>query len=403
MTNLSRRTAIALGATTALSFSLGFWREALASPVVVGDGPYGPLGPPNAYGVRLPAGFSARLVGHTGDYVEGTTFEWVGEPDGAACFATSDGGWIYAANSELNGTAGGAAAIRFTADGEIADAYRILGGTKWNCSGGATPWGTWLSGEEFRQGFVWECDPTEPGQGVKRPLLGRYAHEAAVVDPATGWVYLTEDAGKGRLYRFRPDHYGDLASGVLEAARLRDGNTRVTWHEVSTKQPERSKTTSAFNRGEGAFFSDGQVYFSTTGDDRVWALTTSTDAIDVVYDAAVLGDDAPLHDPDCLTAHPTSGDLFVGEDADDLQLVLLADGDGNRVAAPFVQLVGHGNGETGSPGQDPNVVPASSWKPESEITGLAFSPDGSRLFMTSQRGLDGVHGMTFEITGPFRQ
>jgi secreted PhoX family phosphatase len=238
---------------------------------------------------------------------------------------------------------------------------------------------------------------------VKLPLLGRFAHEAAVVDPATGCVYLTEDAGKGRLYRFRSDKYGDLSSGVLEAARLRDGNTRVTWHEVSTKQPERSKNTSAFNRGEGAFFSDGQVYFSTTGDDRVWALTTSTDAIDVVYDAAVLGDDAPLHDPDCLTAHPTSGDLFVGEDADDLQLVLLADGDGNRVAAPFVQLVGHGNGETGSPGQDPSVVPASSWKPESEITGLAFSPDGSRLFMTSQRGLDGVHGMTFEITGPFRQ
>ena len=40
MTNLSRRTAIALGATTALSFSLGFWREAFATPVVIGDGPY---------------------------------------------------------------------------------------------------------------------------------------------------------------------------------------------------------------------------------------------------------------------------------------------------------------------------------------------------------------------------
>src|SRR5215207_932353 len=126
MVNLSRRSAMALGATTALSFSLGFWREAFATPVVVGEGPYGPLGPPDAYGVRLPAGFQAKLVGHTGCYVPGSTFEWVGEPDGAACFPTGDGGWIYAANSEVNGSGGGAAAIRFNTDGDIEDAYRIL-------------------------------------------------------------------------------------------------------------------------------------------------------------------------------------------------------------------------------------------------------------------------------------
>jgi len=29
-----------------------------------------------------------------------------------------------------------------------------------------------------------------------------------------------------------------------------------------------------------------------------------------------------------------------------------------------------------------------------------FSPDGSRLYVNSQRGTDGA-GMTFEITGPF--
>jgi secreted PhoX family phosphatase len=403
MTDLTRRTALTMGGATALTFSLGFWREAFAKPAVIGTGPYGALGRPDGNGVRLPAGFEARLIGYSGERVPGTSFPWVFEPDGAACFPLRNGGWIYSANSEVNGTGGGAASIRFSPDGEIEDAYRILGGTKWNCSGGATPWGTWLSGEEFRQGFVWECDPKRPGQGVARKLLGRYAHEAAVVDPATGWVYLTEDAGKGRLYRFRPDEYGDLSSGSLEAAKVNGGGSKVSWVKVSPKQPERSSATSEFNRGEGAYFSAGYVYFTTTGDDRVWALNTTTDAIEVIYDAAELGDAAPLRDPDCITVHHTTGDIYVGEDQDDLQLVLLADGARNRVAAPFVQLIGHGGGESGAPGQDPNVVPSSSWKPPSEITGLAFSPDGSRLYMTSQRGLDGVHGMTFEITGPFRQ
>ena len=386
MTDVTGRRALARGGTTALTFSLGFWREALAGPAVAGKGPYGALGPADRHGVRLPKGFEAKLIARSDEQVKGTKFVWPRQPDGAACFATEGGGWIYAANSEVNGTGGGAAAIVFSATGKIQDAYRILGGTKWNCSGGATPWGTWLSGEEFRDGYVWECDPTQPGQGVARKLLGRFAHEAAVVDPDTGWVFLTEDNGKGRLYRFRPEVYGDLTAGVLEAAKVNRAGDKVSWIEVSPKRPERSDATSAFKRGEGAFFSDGHVFFTTTADDRVWALNTSTDAIEVVYDAKKLGSDAPLTDPDCITVHQTSGDIFVGEDTGNLQLVLLADGKRNRVAAPLVELVGHGDGK--------------GWV--SEITGLAFSPDGTRLYLSSQRGTD-RRGMTFEITGPFRQ
>jgi secreted PhoX family phosphatase len=213
-------------------------------------------------------------------------------------------------------------------------------------------------------------------------------------------VYLTEDDATGRFYRFRPAAYGDLSGGVLEAANV--VGSSVGWVGVGSSSPERSKRTTAFNRGEGAWFSDGVVYFSTTGDDRVWAYDTVQSTIETIYDAAALGADAPLRDPDNLTVHPTSGDLFVGEDSDDLQLVLLADGDRQRVAAPFLQLVGHATGETGAPGQDENVVTSSSWAKISEITGLAFSPDGTRLYVTSQRGTDGLHGMTFEITGPFR-
>jgi uncharacterized protein len=70
----------------------------------------------------------------------------------------------------------------------------------------------------------------------------------------------------------------------------------------------------------------------------------------------------------------------VAEDGGDLQLCLITP---ERIVAPLLQLVG------------PN---------SSEITGPAFSPDGKRLYFSSQRGPTGSssNGITFEVTGPFR-
>jgi hypothetical protein len=51
-------------------------------------GPYGPLGPPDANGVRLPVGFTARVVGVTGQRVPGTAFN----PDGTRLYFSSQRG-----------------------------------------------------------------------------------------------------------------------------------------------------------------------------------------------------------------------------------------------------------------------------------------------------------------------
>lgn len=358
------------------------WMGALHANAVVGDSPYGPPGAPDAHGIALPAGFSARLVAQSGRTVAGTAHTWHFAPDGGACFATPEGGWVYVSNSEM--PTGGAGAVRFAPDGGIADAYTILSGTRINCAGGATPWGAWLSCEEYGLGRVWECDPQQPGQGVVRPAMGRFSHEAVAIDPATGIAYLTEDADdSSRFYRFVPRTPGDLTAGVLEAAWWQaDGSVR--WTRCSPLKPYRGDDSTAFARGEGAWYADGIVYFCTTSDNRVWALDVVTQRLEVIYDAALLGDAAPLRRPDNVTVHAPSGDVFVAEDGDDLQLVLLADAAGTRIAAPFLQLVGHAG---------------------SEVAGPAFSPDGTRLYFSSQRGTGGRSlspGLTFEVSGPFR-
>ncbi|MCP4845516.1 MAG: DUF839 domain-containing protein, partial [Actinomycetia bacterium] len=251
-----------------------------------GDGPYGSLEgvEPDENGLVLPEGFTSRIVAIGGDPVGDTGYEWRLFPDGAATFDDGEGGWYYTCNSEVfnwltpGEERGGVSAIHFDADGEILDAYSILEGSHSNCAGGVTPWGTWLSCEEayIGVGQVWECDPTGVNEAVAHPAMGNWAHEAAAVDPVDEVVYLTEDNPEGLLYRYTPDAYPDLSSGMLEAMLVAD-ERYVLWASVpdplAAETPTREQVPGAFFTpgGEGIWYHDGSIWFTTKTDNRVHA------------------------------------------------------------------------------------------------------------------------------------
>ena len=375
--SLDRRTFLLTSGLVAAGAALvGPARDAFAA--VAGPGPYGALQAADANGLQLPAGFTSRIIGRTGSNVSGTSYSWHGAPDGGACFPSTGGGWVYVSNSEVGGAAGGASAVKFASDGSITGAYRILGGTSINCAGGPTPWGTWLSCEEKgATGQVYECNPQQAGQGTVRPALGSFSHEAVAVDVGTGSLFLTEDDPNGRLYRFVPTTPGDLSAGQLFAASV--SGTTVTWVPTSPNGPDRQATTTAFNGGEGIFAANGSVFFTTKGDKRVWELVPATSTLTVLHDCNTMPGD--LNAVDNVTVHPLSGDVYVAEDGGNMELCTIAKINGVSQVAAVVRIVGHSS---------------------SEVTGPAFSPDGTRLYFSSQRGSDGTTGVTYEVTGPFR-
>ena len=385
----------------ALAFGPAFWREALAAtPAQPGPGPYGALQAADSNGIMLPQGFSSRVIAQGGEPVPGTSYPWHIFSDGQATYSTPDGGFILVSNSEnppdlgtgnTPGT-GGASAIRFRSDGSIADAYRILSGTSVNCAGGPTPWGTWLSCEEHANGQVWECDPTGQNAAVARPAMGFFDHEAVCVDPGGRRVYLSEDNAAGGFYRFTPTRYPDLSAGLLEVAVV-GGDGFVTWVRVpdptgdSAPTREQVQNMTKFNRGEGIWFDAGIVYLATTNDSRIHAYDTTTERIDVLYDAGAI-ENPPLTNVDNVTVS-RSGDLFVCEDTSNSQDPGLDIGiiTPQREVSRFLKVTG-----------STHVVAGEA---RSELCGVIFDPSGNRMYFSSQRGFG--TGVIYEVTGPFRQ
>lgn len=314
------------------------------------------------------------------------------------------------------------------------DQFLSLAGTELNCAGGPTPWGSWLSCEETfsdpgaasasswpysavlrdeRHGYVFEVPAG--AKGLAKPValrdMGRFEHEAAAVDPASGVVFLTEDRHRSLFYRYIPNVPGSLHEGgklqALAIASEEQFDTRnwiesdampanvwmdTRWVDIDDVDGDANDLrlrgyengAARFARGEGLCYADGSVFFTCTigGPQRLgqvfeYRMSASEGSGDERNEPGQLRllaqaeHDSILRNADNLTMSPW-GDLIICEDtADHCGLVGIRP-DGSK------------------------YMLADNPYTTSELAGVCFAPDGKTLFVNIQEP-----GATLAIIGPF--
>ena len=394
---LVRSAAVAGGLAIAGPLEAFRTRVAAAQPVATAG--YGPL--VDMGDLWLPEGFQYEIISREGDDMTdinpatGLPFPTPSRFDGMAAFADPSGDTILIRNHENRSRRNNFMpaetrvevpnpydpVIRNPADGqfckggvtklvvrnrEVDSSIALLGGTIFNCAGGATPWKTWITCEEeavnsgstaapIPHGYVFEVDAlaTSPVEPIPIKAAGRFDHEAVVWHDES--LYLTEDRnlvpqGGACFYRYAPTprarQAGDLAAatGPLDALVV-DGYPNlststdwpaapgeplsVSWVTVPDPDPQvnpngrpnavrfqaQALGAALFQRTEGCWLGDDRIYFDCTtggpaGLGQIWELDPRTMQLRLIFQS---NDASSLFQPDNLAVAPTD-DLFICED-----------------------------------------------------------------------------------------
>ena len=285
--------------------------------------------------------------------------------------------------------------------------YLSLSGTMQNCAGGVTPWGTWLSCEEYvnvksksqvSHGYVFEVDPKKPSLTSPSPLkkLGRFNHEAVAFDKFND-AYLTEDRSDGLIYKFVPKSPYSLKEGELFALKVKgltdsrnwdllrtklNTSYQVEWIKIEDYDPDEdtirqegiSKGATVFARPEGIIADEDSIYICCTSGGhlkkgqifKIKPTTSKESLFELWYEVQ---DATSLNMPDNIVIAPW-GDLIVCED----------NSDRNRLWGL-------------TPNGKPYLIAQNSYS-GSEFAGACFSPVDNSLFVNIQS-----NGLTLLIDG----
>ena len=312
--------------------------------------------------------------------------------------------------------------------------FLSLGGTEWNCAGGKTPWGSWLTCEETfagsgvsvpddgptvtrdkNHGYIFEvpADATELIAAVPLKAMGRFEHEAAAVHEPTGIVYLTEDQWHSLFYRFIPNVPGQLhKGGQLQALAIvdEDGKPTHNWDREDMR-PDRPLATRWIDLEDvNSDINDLRLRGAAAGAATFARGEGLTDAGGLFAFVCTIGGPARLGQ--VFTYKPSSFEGTTHEQESPGELTLIAEADKNSLLtncdnltmAPWGDLIACEDivkspdrcSLVGIRPDGSQYLVAHNAYSDSEVAGVCFSPDGKTMFLNIQ-----YPGMTLAITGPW--